>query len=78
MTYPEFLARWNDPTDEKLSALHSVKAIRALTGLSQVAFATAFGIPKKTIEGWESNGSVHRDCPPYTLALLVYAVIKNG
>lgn len=77
MTYPEFLARWNDPTDKELAALHSVKAVRALTGLSQVAFAATYGIPKKTIEGWESNGSVHRDCPPYVLSQLAFIILSK-
>lgn len=78
MTYPDFLARWSDPTDKELAALHSVKAVRALTGLSQRAFAETYGLPRRTIENWESsNEAVHNEIAPYTLALLAYAVLNK-
>lgn len=49
----------------------SVKEIRALTGLSQVKFGEKYNIPKRTIEGWESNA---RKCPDYVLELLEFRV----
>ena len=33
----------------------SVRAIRAETGLSQAEFAAAYGIPYRTLQGWESG-----------------------
>ncbi|MCQ2479036.1 MAG: helix-turn-helix domain-containing protein [Clostridia bacterium] len=49
----------------------TAKQIRALTGLSQAKFAEYYGIPKKTIEKWESE---ERTPPSYVLALLERAV----
>lgn len=42
------------------------KAVRARTGLTQKAFAEKYGIPQRTIEGWESG----RTPPAYVLDLL--------
>lgn len=36
----------------------TVKEIRKRTGLSQSKFAEYFGIPVRTIQKWERNGSV--------------------
>jgi len=32
-----------------------IKRIRAKTGLSQVAFGKRYGIPRRTIEDWETD-----------------------
>ena len=45
--------------------------IRQLTGLSQRAFAETYGIPKRTIECWETGD---RTPPHYLLPLLEHAV----
>lgn len=45
----------------------TIKEMRELLGLSQEAFATMYGIPKRTIENWEQG---KRQCPPYVLSLL--------
>ena len=77
MTYTDFLALWTEGTDPELAALKAVgvKAIRAKTGLSQQRFGDAYGIPKRTIQCWETEGTEHMDPSPYTLALLAYAVL---
>lgn len=52
----------------------TIKELRASTGLSQQAFADKYGIPKKTIQNWESQGKEHRECPDYVKKLLERAV----
>lgn len=55
-----------------------IRAIRAATGLSQVRFAERYGIPRRTIENWESGV---RTPPPYVINLLQLAVnltLKGG
>ena len=48
-----------------------IRAIRAGTGLSQVAFGAALHIPRRTIEEWEAG---NRNCPPYVVELIAYRV----
>ena len=48
-----------------------IRAIRAVTGLSQVAFGAALHIPRRTIEEWEAG---NRSCPPYVVELIAYRV----
>ena len=48
-----------------------IRAIRAGTGLSQVAFGAALHIPRRTIEEWEAG---NRSCPPYVIELIAYRV----
>lgn len=48
-----------------------IRAIRAETGLSQVAFGAALHIPRRTIEEWEAG---NRSCPPYVIDLIAYRV----
>ena len=48
-----------------------IRAIRAGTGLSQVAFGAALHIPRRTIEEWEAG---NRSCPPYVAELIAYRV----
>lgn len=52
----------------------TIKEIRALTGLSQARFADKYGIPKRTIEAWESGD---RTPPAYVLTLLKRAVEQD-
>lgn len=49
----------------------TIREIRAATGLSQVAFAQRFCIPRRTVENWESGASA---CPDYLRILLAQAV----
>ncbi len=48
----------------------TVKELRAETGLSQVAFAERFLIPRRTVENWESSSANSRDCPLYTRMMI--------
>ena len=49
----------------------TVKEMRAKTGLSQAQFAKLLGIPKRTIENWESG---RRTPPVYVLEMLQRAI----
>ena len=44
----------------------TIKQIRKLTGLSQSKFAEAYGVPLRTLQGWEMG----RPVPPFVLHLL--------
>ena len=48
-----------------------IRAIRAETGLSQVGFGAALGIPRRTIEAWETGV---RTCPTYVVELIAFRV----
>ena len=52
----------------------TIKEIRALTGLSQARFGEFYGIPKRTIEEWETG---RRKPPEYVLRLLERAVRED-
>lgn len=63
-----------------MDAVTSIKAIRATTGMSQQAFADALGIPKRTIENWETGSRIP---PDYVVKLIDWRVktddtIKKG
>lgn len=75
---------WGDPPDAEIPedrikslialwdvAHITIREIRAATGLSQVAFAQRFCIPRRTVENWESGASA---CPDYLRILLAQAV----
>lgn len=49
--------------------MKTAKEIRAKTGLSQAAFSKRFGIPKRTIEDWETG---KRRAPAWVIAMLQY------
>ena len=50
-----------------MGSREKMKEIRTLTGLSQVKFGKKYGIPRRSIENWESG---KRNCPPYVESLL--------
>ncbi|HIS51949.1 MAG TPA: helix-turn-helix transcriptional regulator [Candidatus Onthomonas avicola] len=52
----------------------TIRDIREHLGLSQIAFATRFCIPRRTVEGWEARGT----CPPYIVLLLARAAGMTG
>lgn len=52
----------------------TVKEIRKITGLSQARFGEFYGIPKRTIEDWETG---RRKPPEYVLELLERAVKED-
>ena len=52
----------------------TIREMRALLGLTQVAFSEKYNIPKRTIENWETG---KRECPQYVLELLERAVKED-
>lgn len=50
-------------------AAESIKTARQRYGLSQRRLADVAGIPRRTIENWESGA---RECPDYVIRLLIY------
>ena len=62
------------PELNDMTPSEQIKAIRAKTGLSQVKFAAQFGVPKRTLEHWESGTRVP---PDYVLKLLDDACEKR-
>ncbi len=53
----------------------TAKELRRSTGLSQARFAALLGIPKRSIENWESQKSC---CPDYVLKLIEYYLKHEG
>ena len=51
-----------------------IKELRLASGMTQKGFAEYFGIPKRTIEDWESG---KRKPPEYTVRLLEYKLKKE-
>lgn len=62
MTYPS------------ITTVPPLAEIRRMTGLSQAAFAERYGIPRRSIENWESGS---RTPPPYIIKLIYFAVIND-
>lgn len=54
-----------------MTTAEQIKAIRAESNLTQAAFASRYGIPKRTVEAWEMG---QRTPPPYVIRLLETAV----
>lgn len=50
------------------------KELRALSGMTQKAFSEYFGIPRRTVEDWETK---KRKCSPYLLDLMKYKLEKE-
>lgn len=53
----------------------TVKELRALTGMTQKAFAEYFGVSKRTVEDWECG---RRNCLKYLYDLMVYKLKHEG
>lgn len=51
-----------------------IKELRNLTNLSQQAFSEKYGIPKRSIENWESG---KRTPPEYVISLLERVVKED-
>lgn len=56
-------------------AHRGIKAIRAVTGLSQQAFGDAYGIPRRTIQTWEYDIST---APLYVTMMIGFAVLSDA
>lgn len=52
----------------------TIKELRTASGMTQKRFAEYFGIPKRTLEDWESG---KRKPPEYTVKLLEYKLKKE-
>ena len=52
----------------------NIKELRKLTGLSQEKFSSLYGIPKRTIENWETG---KRNPPDYVINLLERVVKED-
>lgn len=52
----------------------TVKELRKLTGQTQKEFSNRFGIPYRTLQGWESQDST---CPEYVRKLLAFKLISE-
>ena len=79
----DFLAAFRKAGELKISAEgrhweiiqeNRMLAIRRRSGLSQAKFADKYGIPKRSIENWESG---QRECPEYVLSLLDRVVSED-
>ncbi len=68
-----------NPHSGNLQKPMAIKQIRAISGLSQVKFGQKYGIPRRTIEGWEcdENSPNHRVCPDYVRRLLERVVKED-
>ena len=57
----------------------TIKQIRTISGLSQIKFGEKYGIPRRTIEGWECSeeNQNYRKCPEYVLRLLERVVKED-
>jgi transcriptional regulator with XRE-family HTH domain len=53
----------------------NIKELRTASGFSQKAFAEYFGIPKRSVENWESEA---RHCPAYLVDLIEYKLRNEG
>ena len=51
-----------------------IKKLLSITGLSQQRFATAYGIPARSIENWSGQ---QRTAPQYVTAMLSYCVMSD-
>lgn len=52
-----------------MNETNPIKELRQQTGMSQRAFAAYLGIPRRSIEDWETG---KRKCPPYVTDLIRY------
>ena len=53
----------------------TIRDLRALSGMTQKAFAEYFGVSKRAVECWEGG---QRKCPEYLLQLMEYKLRKEN
>lgn len=58
-----------------METTNAFKELRQASGMSQRKFADYFGIPRRTIEEWDSN---NRECKPYIIALMRFKLEQDG
>lgn len=55
--------------------IKSFKELRKMSGMTQKAFSEYFGIPKRTIEDWDSG---RNKCADYILDMMYYQLKNEG
>ena len=60
--------------EKELKPMREVKELRAMTGLSQVKFAEALGIPLRSLQNWELG---ERECPQYVADLIEFRITHD-
>lgn len=53
----------------------TVRELREQTGLSQKAFGEYFGIPRRTVQNWETGAN---ECNQYIIDLMEYKLKGEG
>lgn len=53
----------------------TIKELRSSTGLSQTKFSERYGIPRRTLEDWETG---RRTPPEYVLDMLTFIIASEG
>lgn len=58
----------------------TIKEMRTAAGMTQKAFSEYFGIPRRTVQDWESEKPTAKTarCQPYVAALMEYKLRKEG
>ena len=49
-----------------------IAAIRSVTGMSQISFSAAYGIPRRSVENWERDSSETREGSPFFFHIIYY------
>lgn len=52
-----------------------IREMRKRTGMTQHDFAQRLGIPKRTVQNWETS---ERECPQYVKQLIYYFLKNEG
>jgi DNA-binding transcriptional regulator YiaG len=66
---------YNAKNSPKRRSIMTFKELRKLSGMTQQKYAAYFGIPRRTIEDWETG---KRGCNEYLIALMEYKLIKEN
>ena len=81
--FDQYLAECGGAVDDPINALKfiwdfshapEVKTIRAAAGMSQMEFSCEYGIPRRTLECWESQT---RETTTSALETLAFAVLSD-
>lgn len=83
--WQEWMAEYADDDGNGYNILHiletiyslkdnPIKKLLSITGLSQQRFATAYGIPTRSIENWSGQ---QRTAPQYVTTMLSYCVMSD-
>jgi DNA-binding transcriptional regulator YiaG len=66
---------YNAKNSPKRRSAMTFKELRKLSGMTQRKYAEYFGIPRRTVEDWDSGKS---KCAEYLIALMEYKLIKEN